>query len=102
MKLRQTQIKKIQSILKKHDVKRADLFGSYARGDADKNSDIDILFQFKGRKSLFDHSGLKIDLEKNLKKDVDVITYRSVNHRLKPYIMENLVSIFGATSLMTQ
>lgn len=45
---------KIRKILKKNRVVRAGIFGSYARGEQKKKSDIDVLIQFKGRKSLFD------------------------------------------------
>lgn len=93
MKLRQQQLQVIKKILKQHDVKRADLFGSYARGDADRNSDIDILFEFRGQKSLFDHAGLKITLEDRIGKKVDLITYDSVYSRLKPYIMRDITPL---------
>ena len=52
--------RKIAFILRKNGVVKAGIFGSYARGEAKKNSDIDILIKFKGSKSLFDLSGLKI------------------------------------------
>jgi predicted nucleotidyltransferase len=41
-------------ILRKHDVKRASLFGSVVRGEATEDSDIDLLVEFEGRKSLLD------------------------------------------------
>src|SRR3989338_361219 len=43
---------KILDILKKHNVIRAGIFGSFARGEQKKNSDIDILIEFEGIKSL--------------------------------------------------
>ena len=51
-----SQIKKsISKLLVESGVKRAALFGSFARGDATKDSDIDLLIEFKGKKkSLFD------------------------------------------------
>lgn len=39
--------KKIVPILKKHGVVRAGIFGSYARGEQNKNSDVDILIEVK-------------------------------------------------------
>lgn len=57
--------KKIIPILKRHGVVKAGIFGSSARGEATRKSDIDILIQFKGRKSLLDLAGLEIELEKN-------------------------------------
>ena len=95
MKLRKTQIETIQSILKKHDVKRAHLFGSYSRGEANEKSDIDILFEFRGNKSLFDHSGLKIALEEKLGKKVDLVTYNSLYPQLKSYVMKDLTPLMN-------
>lgn len=84
---------KIVKILKENDVARAGIFGSYARGEAKKNSDIDILIKFKGRKSLFDLVGLEIELKKKLKKNVDLLTYNSINHLLKERILNDEVRI---------
>ena len=41
-------------ILQKHDVKKASLFGSIVRGEATKESDIDLLVEFEGKKSLLE------------------------------------------------
>jgi hypothetical protein len=58
--------KKIMPILKRHDVKKAAIFGSYARGEEKKKSDVDILIEYKrDDKSLFDLVALEIDLKKN-------------------------------------
>ena len=81
-------------ILKRYNVVRAGIFGSYARGDNKKNSDIDILIEVKGRKfSLFDLVGLKIDLENKLKTKVDVLTYKSIYPPLKETILSEEVKI---------
>ncbi len=75
--------KKIIDILKKRDVRHAGLFGSYARGEVTSDSDIDLLIEFKGDKSLFDLVGLKIELEESLGQKVDIVTYRSLHPSLK-------------------
>src|SRR5579885_146379 len=54
-------------ILKRHAVKRASIFGSFARGTAKTKSDVDFLIEYKGKeKSLFDLVDLKADLEETL------------------------------------
>ena len=61
--------KKISPILKKNGVKKAAIFGSYARGEEKKRSDVDILIKYKyDNKSYFDLVGLQLELEKKLKK----------------------------------
>jgi len=79
--------REIIDVLRKHNVKRASLFGSFARGEAGPGSDIDILVEFEGRKSLLDLAGLKIELEELLKRKVDVLTYNSLHPLLKDRIL---------------
>ena len=83
----------IAPILKKNGVVKAGIFGSYARGEQKKKSDVDILIQFKKQKSLLDHVGLQFELQKKLKKNVDVLTYRSLNQLLKNRILKEEVRI---------
>jgi len=85
--------KELIKILKKNDVEKAGLFGSYARGDAREDSDIDILIKFRGRKSLLDLAGLKIELEEKLIKKVDVITYDSIHPLIKENILKEQVRV---------
>jgi len=80
--------KKVISILQRRNVKRAAIFGSFARGEAKKSSDIDILVEFEGEKSLLDLIGLEIELEKILKRKVDILTYDSIHPLLKNIILK--------------
>ena len=78
---------KIIVILRKYGVKRASLFGSVARREETKKSDVDILVEFEEGRSLLDLSGLKIELEELLGKKVDVLTYKSLHPLLKERIL---------------
>ena len=88
-------IKKIiVPILKKNDVVKAGIFGSYARGEQKKGSDVDVLIKYgKKRKSLLDLVRLKLELEETLRKKVDIITYNSIHHLLKDEILKEEVKI---------
>ena len=79
---------KIIPILKRYDVKRAALFGSFVRGEQREDSDIDILVEFKDGKSLLDLAGLKIELEEALGRKVDVLTYNSLHPLLRDKILQ--------------
>ncbi len=79
--------------LRKHDVKRASLFGSVVRGEATEDSDIDLLVEFEGRKSLLDLVGLKLDLEDTFHREFDVLTYDSLHPLLKERILKEQVAI---------
>lgn len=78
---------KIIHVLRKHGVKKAALFGSITKGEATEKSDIDLLVEFEGRKSLLDLVGLKLELEELLKREVDILTYRSLHPLLKERIL---------------
>lgn len=86
---------KIKPVLKFHDVKKAAVFGSYARGDQTKKSDVDMLIEYKNDdKSLFDLIGLKMDLEKALNKKVDLGEYCAIRPRIKEKILKEQVFIY--------
>jgi len=79
--------------LKRHEVAKAGIFGSFARGPVRSSSDLDLLVEFQGRKSLLDLVGLKLDLEDLLGRPVDVVTYRSVHKRLRKIILNQHIRI---------
>ena len=84
---------KIVPVLKRHDVVRAALFGSFVRGEVKKGSDIDILVEFKGEKSLLDLVALKLELEELLGREVDVLTYNSIHPFIRETILKEQVAI---------
>ena len=78
---------KVLPILRKNNVVKAALFGSYVTGDATTHSDIDLIVEFGAGKNLFDLVGLNLELEELLKRKVDVITYQSLHPLLKEIIL---------------
>jgi predicted nucleotidyltransferase len=84
----------IVRILKKNGVVKAGIFGSYARGEQKKKSDIDILIKVKRKKfSLLDLVGLELELKKALKRKVDLLTYECIHPLLKDRILNEEVRI---------
>ena len=81
--------KRVLPLLKHAEVKKAALFGSYVRGDNTKESDIDMLVELPDSATLFELGGLKISLEEELHKKVDVVTYRSISPIIKESILSN-------------
>ena len=91
-------IKKIKSkilkILKENKITRAGVFGSYARGEEKKNSDIDILVEIKNPKvSLLDFVRIERKLKEKLGLEVDLLEYKSINPLLKKRILEEEIKI---------
>ena len=84
--------KKIVKILKKNKVVRAGIFGSYARGEQTEDSDIDILVE-PPRGIGFGFVGIQFELEDELKRKVDLLTYRAVHPLLKEQILNDEIKI---------
>ena len=82
---------KLVKILKKNGIKKAGVFGSYARGEQKKNSDVDILINFNG--SLLDLVGLEMELKKKLRRKVDLLTYKGIHPLLKKIILKEEIRI---------
>ena len=79
---------KLVYILRRNGVSKAGLFGSLATGSFSKNSDVDVLIEFKGKKSLLDLAGLQIKLQDSLGRKVDLLTYGSLHPLLKHKILK--------------
>ncbi|HLD55036.1 MAG TPA: nucleotidyltransferase family protein [Candidatus Nanoarchaeia archaeon] len=83
---------KIIPILKKNKVIKAGIFGSYARGEQKKNSDIDILVKIS-KPMGFSFMTLQFELEKELNQKVDLITYKSLHPLIKKIILNEEIRI---------
>ena len=67
--------RRISPICQKYSVSEAFLFGSYARGDATEDSDVDIRVVVQKPFGLLALNRLNDDFEAALQKQVDVVTY---------------------------
>ena len=76
-------------------MKKASVFGSYARGENTKNSDIDMLVELKRGKTMIDLINLEMDIEKKTKRKIDLITFKSINPLIKKNILKDEVKIYG-------
>jgi predicted nucleotidyltransferase len=83
----------IVKVLKKHDVSRAGLFGSYARGEQRKGSDVDLLVEIKKDISLLDFAGIKVDLEDTFKRKFDLVEYSCIKPALRDRILAEEVPL---------
>ena len=74
---------RVMPVVKKYGIKAVFLFGSYAKGTATEDSDIDLLIDTRGTalRSLLSLGALYNDLEAVLEKKIDLITIRSLEQR---------------------
>jgi predicted nucleotidyltransferase len=61
-----------------HGVRSIRIFGSVARGEAGKDSDIDFLVELEEDRSLLDQGALGLDLRDLLRREVHVVTEESL------------------------
>lgn len=87
--------KKTSPVFKKYQVKQADLFGSFARGENSKKSDVDFIVHLGGQRGLFTLVRLKRDLGKAVGRPVDLLTPRSINPSIKRNINKDKIKIYG-------
>lgn len=93
MKLKYNQ-NKIAQICRKNDIKSLALFGSYARNEATKASDIDLLVEYAKPKSYFTYFDTVYDFENYFKKSIDLVTKRSLNPHMREGVMEDLIDLY--------
>lgn len=85
----------VSELGKKYGAERIYLFGSYARGEARPNSDIDLRID-KGRiRGLFALAGLQLALEGSLGAKVDLLTSDSLDQRFLDRIQSEEVLLYG-------
>ena len=84
---------KILPILKKYNIKKAGIFGSYVRGEQKKRSDVDILVEVKKEMGLFEFIELKNTLEKAVKRKIDLVEYNCIRKELKENILSEEIPL---------
>ena len=83
----------ILQIAQRHGAHDVRLFGSIARGDNTRTSDVDILVRFEQGRSLFDHGGLIADLEDLLGVHVDVVSEGGMRERFRARVLGEAVPL---------
>ncbi len=87
------QTKLLLNLLPYHPA-RIGVFGSFARGENKKSSDLDILIKFKERISLLKLVQIEQELSDKLGLQIDLVTENSLkNPRLKKHIEKDLITI---------
>lgn len=85
---------RIKPIMKKHGINNVYLFGSYARGEANSNSDVDIYCDKGDVDSLLKAVAFDDELEEALGKKVDVVTIGSRMHEyFRQQLEEDMIKI---------
>jgi predicted nucleotidyltransferase len=87
MNLDNKQIEAIRTYFRNRPVLKAYVFGSYVRGEADVDSDIDILVDLDYSQRIgLEFIQMKIDLERILNGKVDLVSSKGMSKYIKPII----------------
>lgn len=78
---------------KRYHVKKMGIFGSVARGEQTKKSDVDILVEFNAPIGFFDFIGLEDFLSKTLHKKVDLVSKKALKPIIKKDILKEVIYV---------
>ncbi len=88
-------------VIKQNGIRKVSVFGSYARGEADAESDVDLMIEGGNTKTLFAYAELISQMEKALGRKTDVVMESSVyadesrsGKRFRDHILKERVVIY--------
>ena len=80
-------------VLKRHLIKRAAIFGSFAKGDNNENSDIDLLIEPGTGFTFFSLLNLEEEISQLLNRKVDLIEYSAIKPSIKEEVLLSAITI---------
>jgi len=83
----------ILKIAARHGARKVRVFGSVARGTARRNSDVDFLVDMEEGRSLMDRAALILDLERLLKRSVDVASERGLRRVVRKEVLKDAIAL---------
>ena len=95
MKIDELKQKRVEiiTIAKRHGAIKVRVFGSLARGESGRHSDVDFLVEMEPERSLLDIIAIKQDLEEFLQRKVDVVTEKAVSPYIRTDILSQAISL---------
>ncbi|RJP67939.1 MAG: nucleotidyltransferase [Candidatus Abyssobacteria bacterium SURF_17] len=92
-KLLKEKREEVLRIAAKHGARNVRVFGSVARGEADEQSDIDVLVDLEPGRSLLDLGGLWADLNELFGGRVDVITVNGLRKNIRERVLKEAMPL---------
>ena len=95
MNISEKNINVIQKYFKDKPIFKAFVFGSFARGDADSNSDYDILVELDYSKKIgMEFIQMQVDLADLLKRNVDLVSDKALSKYIRPFVDNDKILIY--------
>jgi predicted nucleotidyltransferase len=89
-------VDKLIEVCRAHGTRRVSLFGSFARGNAGPESDVDVLVEFASPTGLLALVRLERELSEALGRPVDLLTEEAISHHLRDEIMQSRQVVYEA------
>ncbi|GIV83929.1 MAG: nucleotidyltransferase [Candidatus Roseilinea sp.] len=83
----------ILRVCAKYGARNVRVFGSVARGEADEQSDLDLIVDFEPGRSLLDHAGLWLELQELVGAKVDVVSSGGIRPRIRERVLKEAVPL---------
>jgi predicted nucleotidyltransferase len=83
-------------ICRQNDVSMIGVFGSMARGESKKQSDIDLIVRFSKRKSLLAMVRLERELSEALSRKVDLLTETAISPYMRERVLKEMQVVYGS------
>ena len=78
---------------KRYALSELGVFGSYARGDQQQTSDIDILVDFSSRIDGFEYIRMAHELEDLFEQKIDVVSRKGIKPKYLPFVEKSLINV---------
>jgi hypothetical protein len=86
-------LQKNRTQLERLGVKSLSIFGSVARGEETRGSDVDVLVEFEGSPTFDGFMDTKFFLEDLLGRKVDLVLPQAIRPQLKPHILQDMIHV---------
>lgn len=89
---------RLSRICRRHDVARLRVFGSFARGEDNSSSDVDLIVDFQAPKGFFELTRLEDELRVFFGRDVDLVTEPGLSPFLREPILSEAAVVYDAAA----
>ena len=83
----------ILPVLKRYFIKRAAIFGSFAKGDVNVNSDVDLLIEPGNGFTIFKMLKLEEEISDLIKRKVDLVEYSALKSSIREEVLLSAITI---------
>ena len=83
----------ILPVLKRYFIKRAAIFGSFAKGDVNVNSDVDLLIEPGKGFTIFKMLKLEEEISDLIKRKVDLVEYSALKSSIREEVLLSAITI---------